>query len=317
MIARLKQRLSDIDESLLNRMIRWCAGLLVVAAVGFTIYYFAGQDGEPDAGSLEHDIAGYEQAVRDNRNDLGARMGLAQLYYAAERYRDAATQYEAALSLDEASVVAMVGLGQALAAAGDDAGAIARFEQVIKLTESEDVPGDLVESAYYYLGSVLLEQNRPAEAITYLQHAVDVDRADADAWYLLGVANLEAGDLDEAIAALSQATEFVPDFAEAYEKLLVAYEDKGLAAESSYARGMVAYSRERFGEAQVELEAAVEASEELVVAYVGLGLLHEKQGEREEAASAYHVAVELEPDNYNARSGLSRVDEFVTEEAAP
>ncbi len=303
----LRQRLSDGRGPFLDRLMLWSAILLVFAVASFAIYYYLDQQGRGDAGPGAHDIARYEQAVRANPEDMGARMALADLYYVGERYSESAEQYQAVLVIDEESTLAMVGLGRALLAVGDEAGAISNFQEIIDLAKDTDMPGELVETAYYYLGSVSLDQQQLTEAIAHLKQALAIERADADAWHLLGAAYLESGDLDEAITALSQAVAFVPDFTEAYEKLALAYERKGLVAEGHYARGMLAFSHGQYSEAEDELEAALAASPALAEAHVGLGLVRESQGYPQLALSSYYNALQFDSNNFSARAGLARL----------
>jgi len=51
----------------------------------------------------------------------------------------------------------------------------------------------------------------------------------------------------------------------------------------------------------------VSTSATLVQGHVGLGLVHETQGQRELALNAYEEAFRLDPDNFNARAGLTRL----------
>lgn len=323
MSTGLKQRLSGARGPLLDRLLVWSAVLLVLAVVSFVLYYYLDQRGSgEEAGPIQHEIARFEEAVRANPEDIGARLGLAELYYASERYSESVEQYEAALTINEESALALVGLGRALLALGDQAAAISNFQQVIELAGEADISGELTEAAHYYLASVYLDQQRPGDAITHLKEALAIERTDADAWQLLGTAYLESGDVDEAIVAFSQAVSFVPNFAEAYEKLAIAYERKGLTAESHYARGMLAFSEGRYREAERELQAAHDAAPTLVDVYVGLGLVRESQGQHEQAIASYQQALELAPDNFNARAGLARLgapvpEGTVEEEASP
>ncbi len=307
MTAGLEQRQPGRSSRLLDRLMIWGAALLVVAVAAFGIYYYLGQQGPGEATPRDHQISQLEQDVRANPQDIGSRVVLAELYYTEQRYDDSVEQFRAALTIEEQSVVALVGLGRALVAVGDGSGAIVALQKVVDVTEESDIPGELAETARYYLGRVYLDQEQLGEAIANLEQAVAIDRADADAWYLLGEAYVKNGDLDEAIRALSQAVAFVPDFTEAYEQMAIAYDLKGLLPESQYARGMLAYSQGRYDEAEIELEAAVNASATLVQGYIGLGLVRETQGQRELALNAYEDAFQLEPDNFNVRAGLTRL----------
>ncbi len=295
----------------LDRLMLRLAALLVIAAVAFGGYYYwdhyLSRQGAPGTGSTERQIAGYEQAVRANPDDATSRMALAQLYYANHRFADSVQQYQAVLTLDEQSTQARLGLGQALLATGDQAGAIGSFQKVIDQAKDADISGEMVETAHYYVGTIALDQQRPSDAITELLQAVAMEPTDSDAWYLLGAAYIDNGNPDQAIAALSQAVLFVPNYAEAYEKLAVAYEGKGLAAEGQYARGMLAYSKGQYSDALSKLQAAVTASPDLVVAHVGLGLTHESRSERDLAIASYQRVLQLEPNNFSAQAGLARL----------
>jgi cytochrome c-type biogenesis protein CcmH/NrfG len=71
---------------------------------------------------------------------------------------------------------------------------------------------------------------------------------------------------------------------------------------------MVAYSNGQFDEAATQLQAAVNASPTLVEAYSGLGLVRESQGQPDAAMAAYQQALQLKPDDFNATSGLARLN---------
>jgi tetratricopeptide (TPR) repeat protein len=308
MSTSIKEKLLSVQERFLNRLMALSAVLLVVAVAGFVIYYNLDRQSGESPVTLADDIVRIEEEVRADPENLAARLALAGLYYADGRYVESTEQYEAALTIDDESLMAMVGLGRSLLEVGDQARAIESFQRVVDAAAEADIPGDLVETAHYYMGSVYLDQGQLDDAIVQLENAVAIDRADADGWYLLGVAYLESGNLEGAIMALTRAAEFVPSFAEAYESLVVAYERKGLEGEASYARGMLAFSLGRFSEAERELAAAHDASPESVDVFVGLGLVRESQGDHESAAAYYHQALALEPDNFNATAGLARLD---------
>ena len=308
MIARLKERIPAQRGRILDRLMVWSAALLVLAVASFAVYYYLDQTGGGDSvGPMDRRIAGFETIVRENPDDASARANLATLYFEEGRYSEAIQQYQVALDLDEENEAYLVGLGRALLSAGDHRAAAEKFQKAVDLSTEAELTSDVIETAYYYLGSISLTEGKPDEAVAHLKKALDVEPTDADAWYLLGAASIEADDIDGAIEALTRAVLFVPDYTEAYEKLIVAYEEKGLEAEARYARGMLAYSEGRYGDAVTELEAAIAASPELASAYAGLGLARESLSEREAAIAAYQRAIELDPDSFSARAGLVRL----------
>ncbi len=307
MVTRHRGKLTADRRSILDRLVLWTALALILAIVGFVSFYLADRPRAGNPSTLGQDTARVEEAVRADPNDFGARVALAGLYYADRRYRESVEQYRAALTLKKDNVPALVSLGRALVAAHDPDGAIESLQKVIDAAKGADVAGDLVEAAYYYLGRAYMDKGQADQAISQLEHAVSISRSDSDAWYLLGDAYLQQGDLDQAIRSLTQAVLFVPDYAEAYDKLVVAYDRKGAAAEGHYARGMAAFARKRYSDAAKELQATLQASPDLVVAQVGLGLVYESQGAHAQAAAAYQQALRLEPSNFNARAGLARL----------
>ncbi len=309
MITRLKHRLPDANETLLNRLIIWSAALLVLAIAAFAAYYYLDQRGSTPAGqeTMQRQLSQYEQVVRDDPNNITNRLALADAYYSLQRYNDAVPQYEAALVINAQSTLAHLGLGRAKLGAGDAPAASASLQWIIDQSQTADIAGEVVQSAYYYLGSIALDQQKPDEAIERLTQATNIERSDSDAWYLLGTAYIQTSKLDEAVDALTKAVLFVPDFTEAYGKLAQVYDLKGARAEALYARGMMAYSLGQLQDAATQLQDAASASPTLADAYAGLGMVRETQGQRDAAMAAYQQALDLKPDHFNAKSGLARL----------
>jgi len=307
MNRRLGHRLPATDR-LLNHAIAWLAIILVVGAVAFGVYYYLDrQVGDTGEDPLTHQISLFEQAVRDDPTVLGARLGLGDLYFRVGRYAESAEQYQAALAIDDESILAMWGAGRGLYAAGDAAGAEQTFQGIIDIGAEEDIRGDLLGAAYYYIGRIALDRGDTGKAVESLTLAVAIDRADADSKQLLGAAYVANGQFDEGIEQLTKAIQLVPDFGDAYGSLAAAYDAKGMAGEARWARAMVLYCGDSLSKAAKELEAVTAAMPEFAPGFTGLGLVKEKQGKREEAAKAYSRAVQLAPDDFSARTGLSRL----------
>ena len=294
-------------DSGLNRLIIWSAALLAITVVGFAVYYYVDRSGSGVSGIEERELATAEQAVRDDPTNLVNRLVLADLYFKGERFDASVTQYQEAVKINDKSTLAHVGLGRALIETGDLDGASANFQSVIDLSKEEDISGELVQSSYYYLGVIALEQKDPDKAVEQFKQATTLERTDSDSWYLLGTAYLEAGKPDEAIDSLGQAVLFVPNYTEAYETLARAFEEKGAAGGAMYARGMAAYSKGNFQEAASQLEAAVDVDPNLSQAHAGLGLVRESLGEKDAAIVAYQQALQLNPEDFLAKGGLARL----------
>jgi tetratricopeptide (TPR) repeat protein len=130
MIAKIRQRQPSTAgpsrNVFLDRFILWSGVLLVVTVAAFGLfYYFDQQASQPAAQQGPRiDLSQYEQVVRDDPNNITNRLALADAYYSLDRYDDAVAQYQAALVINSESALGHVGLGRALIATGDLAGAI-------------------------------------------------------------------------------------------------------------------------------------------------------------------------------------------------
>ena len=98
-----------------------------------------------------------------------------------------------------------MGLGQLDAAAKD-------YQAVVDIAKGGEMANvdPMLEAAYYSLGSIAMQQGKPADAIASLEKALAIKRSDADALYLIGTAYVATGETDKAETALRAAVAFVP-----------------------------------------------------------------------------------------------------------
>lgn len=301
--------MTDRVRRLLDASVYVLAAMLVLAIISFAIYYYLDRRVNPGPSLIERETARLEEAVRTQPDSLPARVALARTYELANRYEDAATQYEAVLSLRPENVDALLGAARVQMGLGNDDAALTFLQQVVDLRKGgEFARVDLqLQEAYYYLGEIYLAQQRYPEAIEELKQAVAIDKTDADAWNKLCQAYVESGNNEEAIESCQRAVLLVPDFTEAYQHLAQAYRGTGQALQARYAAAMVLYSTGEHAQAIAELEAVLEEDPEYWEAYVGLGLAQEAKGHREEAIKAYQRALAGDPDSFLARLGLNRL----------
>ena len=132
---------------------------------------------------------------------------------------------------------------RALEFKGELNGAAADYQEVVELSingEMATVDAGLAR-AYYGLGSIALQQDKPQEAVDQLLKALAIKRTDADTMNLLGAAYVKAGQPDKAIEPLAQAILFVPvGWAEPYQTLADAYTATGDAELAEWADAMAA-----------------------------------------------------------------------------
>jgi tetratricopeptide (TPR) repeat protein len=305
-------------ERTLDRLIRIGIAVVVVA-VGFeaVTYYLDWRNESPSL--LERQVSAAEKAVREQPNETGLRLRLAEIYRVADRPDSALTQYDEVLKLEETQSTALLGRGEVLAEKGEGSEAANSFRKIIGSAGSGEFAAvdPQLEAAYYNLGSVLLDEGQAKKAKRALQRAVEVEAGDADAWSLLGTAALEAGAPRLAVKALRQAILFVPSgWCEPYEVLSDAYRKLHRKPYARYAAAMVDLCEERPADATHRLRPLV-SGPAAVDAMLGLGMAAEAESNRATAARWYRKVLAADAGNFNARGNLSRLAEPESGESAP
>lgn len=98
-------------------------------------------------------------------------------------------------------------LGNLRLAQGKRAEAKVLYETTLRLNPKH-------KGALNNLGLLALEENQPAEAVEYLQRALEQDPQEGKTFYLLAQAQLAAGDIQNARLSIGRALEREPDRAE-------------------------------------------------------------------------------------------------------
>jgi tetratricopeptide (TPR) repeat protein len=295
-------------ERTLDRLIR-IGVVVVVVVVGFEAVNYALDRLNKPPSLVDRQIDAAEKAVREQPNETGLRLRLAEIYRVASKPDDALTQYDEVLKLEETQSTALLGRGEVLAEKGDDSEAVKSFKKVIGSAGSEEFSGvdPQLEAAYYGLGSVLLDEGQGKKAVKALQSAVKIEAGDADAWNQLGTAALAAGSPALAVKALRQAALFVPTgWCEPYEGLSKAYRKLHRTPYARYATAMVDLCEKRPADATRRLR-PLASGPAAVDAMLGLGMAAEAESDRAAAARWYRKVLTVDAENFNARSNLSRL----------
>lgn len=175
------------------------------------------------------------KSVAMNPNDTEAWYYLGRARYNEQRFEQAISAFKESLSRDPKSVKAEDNLGLAYAALDRYDEAIVAYQNAIDW-QSDSLVKD--SGPYIDLGNVLLDQNRVAEAITYLSQGVALSPNESRAHGGLGKAYLRAHDLEKAQSELEKAVELAPDNASLHYVLGQVYRKRGLQdkANSEFAR---------------------------------------------------------------------------------
>lgn len=275
--------------------------------------------------------------VRAKPNDLDARMRLAQTLAVAGRENDAIAQYKEALKIRKDFTPALAGLGFLALKQKDWATGEGYFRKVIDLLEQQTGSGRdaQLESAYFYLGTSLVEQKRYEDAAEALKQSILIRRDSSDAHYQLAICYRELGYDSKYREELENTLLFDPKMPEAnydYGRVLLGAGDRAGAAEHfrisvNAAPGVDAPLRalddlgpfeDRIEAAKakaasdaksalVEARVAVALSPSDTGALVLLGDLYRLTGDKNAASDAYQRALALTPDDAAAQAGLKQV----------
>jgi len=298
-----------MPEAQLNRWIKRVALLFVVVLIAFVAFYVVDRFRAPAPTIAERELAILEQAVRDNPSDTASRGRLALVYVTSGRYDDGIAQYTELLTSGKELKAAYAGRAQALELKGDLPAAAADYNEVVKLSIGGEMANvdQVLAAAYYALGNIALQQDKPDEAVTQLLKALAISRSDADTMNLLGAAYVKAGTPDKAVEPLRTAIEFVPvGWPDPYQTLATVYTATGQPEEAEWAAAMAVGQSGDTAGAVTRLTAIADGKAGLD-ARVGLGLIAELGGDGPTAASWYRKALELDAKNDSALLGLSRV----------
>lgn len=303
------------DGEKLRKPLKRSARLVVIlalsaalAAVFFVFVSFLGHE-KPRQTLLDNTILQLEEDVKTSPNTVAPRLAVAIAYAARGMHNEAVEQFQEALKLNPTNQHALIGLGVAQMNRGDDDAAMQAFMQVADLNKDNPVKYTIqeLETVYYNLGNIYLKRKDYSTAVEQLEEALKINRTDADAIYLLGMARQKMGDLSGAEQAYIEATTFVPNFLDAYERLMEIYKSQGNEALYSFAQGMTNVSKRRYETAISQLQKSLNLEPGYALAYQGLGIAYEATGNIAEAKRNYQFALNHFPHLLPSQLGLRRL----------
>ncbi len=160
------------------------------------------------------------ESLHLNPNNALALYFLGRAKYNEKRFAEAVHFFTEALKVDPNNAKAEDNLGLSYQALGRNEEAITAYRAATARERSSD--------SYVHLGSLLVENNRPSEAVSYLLQAVQMDAGNPRAHRELGKAYLGLNKLESAQAELEKAAQLDPQSGPTHFLLAQVYRKRGL-----------------------------------------------------------------------------------------
>jgi tetratricopeptide (TPR) repeat protein len=318
----------------------WVVATLVVVLLAYLGYAAWAQRAYNEASSpAARAAANLEAAVRKRPNDAGLRIGFAQALTAAGRTEDAVSQYEAALKLDKDNPVALSGLGLLAMDAQEWVTAEGYWLRIIdKLDKGDYRDKDTrLEAAYYYLGTVQMQEQKYQDAVTSFKAALRIRRDASDTYYAMSLAYSKLGMPDRTFEFLKSALLLDPGMPEAnYDmgQILVQRSQIATAAElfrlsikkapethkskpqraldalgtaAEHLKRAQEFQKSQPASATVEARVAVAIDPQNVDAARLLAQLYDAHGDTTKALDAYQAVLTLLPGDTTATAAVARL----------
>lgn len=217
-----------------------------------------------------------DSAMRDPDAEAAVKEG--DRLFGEEKYKEALTFYNKALTIDQTYPEPMVGLGKVQLKLEDFQGAGVTFTRALDL-DAESVEAynglgeanmelgqlDMAQNAFRNalerdrnfgpalsnLGHILVNNTRdPATALRYLDESLALDDKDARAYRDRGLAHAQLQEFDEAVADLQKAAEVDPGDFENYSTLgqIYLYQEKRSEAIDAMTKAIKTYQPEKRGD---------------------------------------------------------------------
>lgn len=177
----------------------------------------------------------FEAGERLDPKSAEMPFNLGRLFSIQDLWLESRRAFERALAIDGAYMEAYDGLGFALEALGDDAGATTQYRKSIELNAGRR---GTFASPYVNLSALQLREGKVEEALALARQAVEVNGRADRGWSQLGRAQEKAGNLAAAADALARAIQINPRVSAYYYVLANVYRRLGKRPEGQEAMDM-------------------------------------------------------------------------------
>jgi len=275
--------------------------------------------------------------LKKDPNNLVLRMSYAQALLVAGRQNEAVEQYKAILKVKKEYTPALSGLGFLAMTDKDWKTGEKYFRKVTEILSGTENAGrsKSLETAYFYLGTALMEQRNYEDAIAYLKEALRIRRDASDTYYALAYCYKQLDSPKKYRENLEATLAFDPKMPEAnYDIALLLLEEGDVGRAAEHLRTSIDNAPdvekpraelEKLGPFAARLSAAqklasTEATKALTDARVAaalepknldalrlLGSLWEKTGDAESARGVYERILTIAPGDPTATKALERL----------
>ncbi len=223
------------------------------------------------AGDTATAIAGLEKILSTTPTSAETHLLLGQAYYRANQKDKADGEFQAAFTLNSATVPPLdtqdadewLKFGNAHATLNQLDEALAAYQMVLKIKPDK-------AAAYTNIGVVYYQEGKFDDAVQQMQKALQLDPQDGETEYMLGATYVQQQNLDEAEKAFNKAIELKPDLAAAYTGL-----------------GNVQLARKNYTDALKTLQKATQLQPDQAEAWLALGQVYAAQGNKTDAGAAF------------------------------
>lgn len=249
-------------------------------------------------------VACYRQAAKHNPDNAQIYIFLARILTKEENWERVISCYRQVIKLKPGDAEVYHNLGDALTKQSQWQEAIAAYQKAIALKPD-------FSWSHNNLGDALLQVQEWQAAASSFRKAIELNPDFPWSYYKLGNILSELEDWDEAVKAYSRARQLKSDLPDITVKLAdamsnsVGYDsDKALACY----RDAIALEPDNL---QLYYK-AIELRPDLPELYLQLANALDKQNQKHEAVNFYKIALQLQPDNFEALQKLERVQATVS-----
>jgi len=269
------------------------------------------------SGSTDEALVQLEQAYEQNPNDSRVLFGIGYYYERTGQLEKAIEYYKKSAATKPYLRHARQRLGAIKLHDNDYDGAIAEYEELLQ-EHPEDV------SIYLFLGQMYLYTQQNHKAIESFERALTIEPDNFELHDDYVESLVQSGRVREAIEQMHTIIDEQGEFPDNYLRLADLYCNVGNdeAAVNHYERALELHPgyleaavklgtqhlrKGRYRESAANFNRAIEINDQLITAYVGLGIAQKCNSQNEDAADTLELASALEPNTNLLFAEMSRL----------